>query len=71
MANYSFKQKLELFKTVEAILSHTPPDSPRYNILKEAEIDYDVNVPLATRTSNFSSVGDPRKRIKNEPVDEE
>jgi hypothetical protein len=71
LANFSFRQKLELFKTVETALSRTPPDSPRYNILKEAEIDFDANVPLTVRTSNFSSVGDPRKRIKNESVDEE
>lgn len=38
LANFSFRQKLELFKTVETAISHTPPDSPRYSILKDKEI---------------------------------
>lgn len=33
LANASFRTKLDLFKAVEAALSRTPPDSPRYAFL--------------------------------------
>jgi hypothetical protein len=65
LANSSFRAKLDLFKTVELALSRTAPDSPLYDFLNELEIDYDSNVPLSVRNANHSSVGEPRKRVKN------
>jgi hypothetical protein len=51
---------------VEEILSQTPPDSNRYDILSEIELDFDANVPLVVRNSNTTTVGEPRKKIKRE-----
>jgi hypothetical protein len=58
-----------LFKIVEEALGGVPKDHNIYRLVEEGG-DPNVVVPLEVRDSNFTYVGEPRKRVKREEEEE-